>query len=304
MKKLPAVTIGIPAYNEEANIKNTLQSILQQRFAGFEVVEIMVVSDGSTDKTKEKVKELKDERIKFIDSKERLGKPSRQNQIFKAAKGSIIVLFDADVILASYRTLHYLVQPILKNKNVGLVSGYNIVTPGVNLFQKALNVAVQFKERTFSRLRNGDNIYLCAGRLRAFSPEFKKIIVWPDVFNEDPYSYLLCKFNGFGFVYEKRAEVYFQNPSNLRDHRRQSDRFKGMMYEMAKFFPEDFIRLHLSWPKRLFVESAIYHMVRHPFLFIYYLIIFSFTNIVKANYKKLTTRWEVSITSKVITRKV
>jgi len=53
MKKLITVSIGIPAYNEEANIGKLLSSLIKQKEAGFIIKEIIVVSDQSTDKTDE-----------------------------------------------------------------------------------------------------------------------------------------------------------------------------------------------------------------------------------------------------------
>ena len=51
MRKKLTVTIGIPAYNEEANVRNLLVSLLAQKETNFKLQEIIVVSDGSTDKT-------------------------------------------------------------------------------------------------------------------------------------------------------------------------------------------------------------------------------------------------------------
>ena len=73
MYKKPTVTIGIPAYNEEANIKNLLDSILSQIQNNFIIDEIIVVSDGSSDKTADIVRSLNNSLINLIEDKERLG---------------------------------------------------------------------------------------------------------------------------------------------------------------------------------------------------------------------------------------
>ena len=51
MNKKLTVSVGIPAYDEEANIKSLLEAILQQRQENFILKSIIVVSDGSTDRT-------------------------------------------------------------------------------------------------------------------------------------------------------------------------------------------------------------------------------------------------------------
>ena len=46
-----SITIGIPAYNEEANIKYLLKLLLNQKIKNAAIHEVIVVSDGSTDGT-------------------------------------------------------------------------------------------------------------------------------------------------------------------------------------------------------------------------------------------------------------
>lgn len=64
--KKPLLTVAIPAYNVDKFIKNTILSIL--RASNSELVEILVIDDGSKDKTKEEVESLKEKysNIKLI----------------------------------------------------------------------------------------------------------------------------------------------------------------------------------------------------------------------------------------------
>jgi glycosyltransferase involved in cell wall biosynthesis len=52
-------------YNAEKYIWKPIQSILDQSFIDFELI---IVNDGSTDNTKEKIKAFKDERIKYFEN--------------------------------------------------------------------------------------------------------------------------------------------------------------------------------------------------------------------------------------------
>ena len=60
---MPFFSIIIPLYNKQKFIENTIQSALNQTFLDFELI---VVNDGSTDRSLELVKAFKDQRIKYI----------------------------------------------------------------------------------------------------------------------------------------------------------------------------------------------------------------------------------------------
>ena len=58
---MPRVSVVMPTYNRAHFIAETVQSVLGQTFADFELI---VVDDGSTDNTKEVIGSLKDPRIR------------------------------------------------------------------------------------------------------------------------------------------------------------------------------------------------------------------------------------------------
>lgn len=85
-------SVIIPLYNKEQSISNTIQSVLDQTFQDFEIV---VVNDGSTDKSVERVKEFKDSRI-FIIDKLNGGVSSARNIGIEAANFEWIAFLDGD----------------------------------------------------------------------------------------------------------------------------------------------------------------------------------------------------------------
>src|SRR5690242_10839999 len=97
MKKL-SVSVGIPAYNEEANIKALLLSILSQKGNNFTLKEIIVVSDCSNDNTVAEVKNVKSKKIILIQNRKRSGAAIGQNKIVDFFSGEVLVIFNADVI--------------------------------------------------------------------------------------------------------------------------------------------------------------------------------------------------------------
>src|ERR1041385_4839945 len=96
----PNILIGIPAYNEEANIGELLKHILSQRQINFNISKIIVISDGSTDKTVAIVSKFKNKKITLINYKKRKGQISRQNEIIKmmAKNDEFLLLFEADTL--------------------------------------------------------------------------------------------------------------------------------------------------------------------------------------------------------------
>lgn len=86
------ISVVIPLYNKEAIIKKSLESVLTQDYDDFEVV---VVNDGSTDKSVEIVKSIQDTRITLIEQEN--GGPSKaRNTGVKNARGEWILFLDAD----------------------------------------------------------------------------------------------------------------------------------------------------------------------------------------------------------------
>lgn len=89
---MPFFSIIIPLYNKENFIENTIQSVLDQTFQNFEII---VVNDGSTDKSEEKLLQFKDERIHYF-YKENEGVSITRNYGIAKAKASYITFLDAD----------------------------------------------------------------------------------------------------------------------------------------------------------------------------------------------------------------
>lgn len=85
-------SVVIPLYNKELSIESTVQSILDQSFRDFELI---IVNDGSKDKSLTVVEKFKDERIRIF-TKENGGECSARNYGIKMAKREWIAFIDAD----------------------------------------------------------------------------------------------------------------------------------------------------------------------------------------------------------------
>lgn len=88
----PTFSIIIPAYNVDAYIEMTLKSVYNQTFADYEII---VIDDGSTDKTLEILHKQTDSRLRVIHQKN-AGVSAARNVGISAAKGKYIAFLDAD----------------------------------------------------------------------------------------------------------------------------------------------------------------------------------------------------------------
>jgi glycosyltransferase involved in cell wall biosynthesis len=108
LKKLKVAAI-VPAYNEEKTIGDVLKTLISAK----ELDEIIVVSDGSTDRTAEISKSFG---VKVSEGSGRTGKGKAMKKGVKNTDADIIAFFDADLIGLVPEHVSLLVQPILKGE--------------------------------------------------------------------------------------------------------------------------------------------------------------------------------------------
>ena len=116
----PFLSILVAAYNEQGNIRKKIDQTLgldypQNRF------EIIVLSDGSTDRTDDVVESFRDERVRLLRIATRKGKTHAQNEGVKVAKGEVLIFSDATTTYHP-QALRYLASNYADPK-VGAVSG-------------------------------------------------------------------------------------------------------------------------------------------------------------------------------------
>jgi len=110
-------SVVIPLYNKENYISKTLNSVLSQSYEHYEVI---IVDDGSTDKSLEKIKKFKDDRLKIF-KQENQGASAARNKGIELAKHHWIAFLDADDIWYSNH-LEALKKSISSFKDAEVVS--------------------------------------------------------------------------------------------------------------------------------------------------------------------------------------
>jgi glycosyltransferase involved in cell wall biosynthesis len=98
-KTSPLVSVIVPAYNEEGNIADCVDQVTQELSSAQLPFEILVVNDGSTDKTLEQANRLSGSNplVRTVDLGGNFGKPVALKEGFRRAKGELIAFFDADL---------------------------------------------------------------------------------------------------------------------------------------------------------------------------------------------------------------
>ena len=86
------ISVVIPLYNKEKQIRATLESVLAQTFSDFEIV---IVNDGSSDRSVEETSAVNDPRIRLI-HQPNTGVSAARNRGIEEAKGEYIAFLDAD----------------------------------------------------------------------------------------------------------------------------------------------------------------------------------------------------------------
>ena len=96
MKTPPLLSVIMPVYNAEKFLSDAMKSVLGQSFYNLELI---IINDGSTDKSELVIQSFSDERIRYFKNEENSGIVYSRNRGLKLAKGDFIGMVDADDIV-------------------------------------------------------------------------------------------------------------------------------------------------------------------------------------------------------------
>ncbi len=276
----PLVSFIIPAWNEEVGIVDTIKSVLKSNYKKFEII---IVNDGSTDRTGLRVK-------RFIDSyqgdvsiryfkKENGGKSSALNLGIKRAKGEVIITSDADCVLDPEAIAN--LAKYFSNQKVIAVAG-NV---RVGNHQKVIG-AIQKLEYLYGfYFKRSDSIlnsvYIVGGAAAAYRKEiFKKIGYFDqEIITEDiEYSTRILNF-GYKICYAADAIFYTEAPSDIKSLIKQRLRWKYGRLKTFFKYRSLFFRIKgqhskflsfLILPVALFAEMLLFfEVILLPLFFVY-----------------------------------
>jgi hypothetical protein len=211
-----ACSVGIMAYNEEANIAEAIGTILGQELASSHITELIVVASGCEDRTAPIVLDIArdDPRVRLIEQECREGKASAINLFITAARSPILLMVGADVLVKD-GTIDALIRHF-HDPAVGMVGGHP--TP-VNSETTFLGHAVHLQWRLHDRIARE-------------SPKLGEIVAFRNVVPSIPLDTAVDEISiqalvtqlGYRLVYEPEAVVYNRGPATVGDFLRQRRR--------------------------------------------------------------------------------
>ncbi|MBI2009889.1 MAG: glycosyltransferase family 2 protein [Candidatus Chisholmbacteria bacterium] len=270
-KRLPTVTIGIPAYNEEKNIRRLLSNLLRQKEEGFVMQKIIVVDDGSTDRTYSLMQTMSDRRLVILKNNQRRGQGYSQNLIFEQAMSDVVVLLEADTLPVGVAYIGKLIAPLTKRGLIGLVQGNLRAGQSQTTIGKVLQTQAEIFLRWELKRKSNPALVISSGRGgRAFSRAVYKRLRWPQHVLEDRYATLWCQRKGFSVVWQRSAICLFRPEQTLNDFIRARNKIVSGYSSLLKYFGQDAVAAMYTCPRQEMWLMAKEFAVAQPVYFLLY----------------------------------
>lgn len=297
MKK--TVTIGAAALNEEANIVQSVTALLKQTGDNFELKEIIIASDGSTDNTVALLKALNDPRIKILDFKERKGQLNRMVDVINSFDSDYLVFTDADIVFETTSVVAKLVSA-LGEQDVAMACGRAKPLEGKTFVERAIRNTHLAYEDWAAKVRGGDNLFNVHGCILSFRREFIKTVVFPkEVTVADMFCYYTCKARGLKFKYVPGAIALIRVSDNIKDHLKQAKRYMSTGVNVEKYFSKELVAYELYVPKILKYTSFLKAFLKDPIPCMFIMLVNKYAYIKVTRQKKdVTSMWELATSSK------
>jgi len=220
----PLVSIIIPAHNEEKVIATALDSLLE---TDYKEKEIIVVDDGSTDRTADIVSGYLRKNLVLL-RRPRGGKASALNNGLAYANGEIIVMVDSDSAI-SIDSIRKIVRNF-ENDDVVAVAGNVKVGNRGRIFSRLQSLEyireINLRRSAFDLL---NTIYVVPGAIGAFRADILRATgaYDTDTIVEDMDLTLKILKTGKRILYEKEAVSYTEAPESITEWARQRRRWYG-----------------------------------------------------------------------------
>lgn len=260
-----AVTVGIPAYQAEANIKQLLKSLVEQREVSYNLERIVVYCDGCTDATVTRAKMVKDARIEVIDGAINRGFSYGVSHILKENKSDIVVILNDDIQIPSHTMLEQLLKAFSTKKDVGLVGGRIIPFAAKTFIARAIYASTLAYDLTALEHRDGNSRLTFDGKVMALRRDFATKLppLSGNAGNVDIFIYMACRQLGYAYQFAKDAVVEYRLPETIQDFRNQELRNRRSRVLMRIQFP-DLIKKEIDMPKLIYLKNIIKVILHYP----------------------------------------
>jgi cellulose synthase/poly-beta-1,6-N-acetylglucosamine synthase-like glycosyltransferase len=200
----PSVTLLFAAHNEEKVLAEKLENCLALEYPR-ELLQILIVDDGSTDQTVEIAKSYTNQGVELISSLTRRGKLSAQTDALPYVRGEIVLFSDADNFYPS--NVLQMVAKYFSIAEIGCVSGGRNVIGGETLLGGSESLYWKYEE--FIKLQES-RIGNCVGVAGDLLAVRRSLYVPPPlgIINDDFYTGLSVIKQGYRVVYAPDARSY------------------------------------------------------------------------------------------------
>lgn len=257
---LRTVSVVIAVRNGGDFLANKLESVLALNYPR-ELIQIVVISDGSTDET-DRIGEsfAKSRGVEFYRI-ESSGKPSAVNLGISLAKNEILVLTDVRQTLDPNSLRN--VIACFGDPHVGAVSGELFIRTGLS--HEEADTALYWKYEVFIRKQMSriDSTFGTNGPFYAMRRSLA-VHIPPDTLLDDVYLPLAGFFRGYRIILEESAKA-FDYPTDLNSEFRRKVRTQAGLYQILRQYPQ---LLSSSNRMRLHFLSAKFGRLLTPFFLI------------------------------------
>jgi len=225
----PSLTIIVACHNEAANIGTRLRNLLDADYPR-ERLQIVVVSDGSSDQTVDVAQSVSSDRITLLSYTQRRGKAAALNLAAEYASGEILVFADA-----RQRFAHDALRELVSNfadQRVGAASGELMLDEssigGLGLYWKYEKLIRRSEGRIGSAIGTTGAIY--AIRRELWKPIPERTIL------DDVYTPMRIAMSRYRVVFDERARAYDTVASTSREFSRKVRTLTGN-YQLCQLMP-------------------------------------------------------------------
>jgi len=300
--KQTTLTIGIPAYNEQANIYRLLTCLIHQSEKEIEIKKIIVVNDGSGDHTVMEIEKVHDKRILLINNSSRKGQIFCQNLIFSRTNSDIVVLLEADTEPINLNYIKTLVEPIINDRTIGIVQGNIVFAQSKTFIGRVITQQATIYHRAITLEKNLGEIFSSGRGGRAFSQRVYTKLRWPAHVPEDTYAALWCMRRKIPIKVQKQAVCVFRTPGNIRDFRRARQKMITGQTALEKYFSLKEIHSLYKRSNKETLMMFIEFILTKPFYCIFYFFLKGYAEIVSFK-RNFSDHWEIGKSTKFVLEK-
>jgi glycosyltransferase involved in cell wall biosynthesis len=219
----PRLTIGIPFYNNEDTLLDSIKSIFAQTYEDWE---LLLVDDGSTDRSLEIARSIDDSRVRVISNGRNRKLAVRLNQIIDLARGEYIARMDADDICSPTRIQQQL-DLLEKNDDIDVV-GCGVIYLSDKDRPLGHSVALQNHEEICKQPYRGFGI--CHSSIMARKSWYQKFRYDESVHLGQDFNLWLRSYRDSRFANIPEPLYYYRLESSYSLKKQCRDRFKSSVY--------------------------------------------------------------------------